>query len=73
VLVTGGTDGIGLEVAHQMAAEGANICMVGRTKSKVDQKLKEIQENYQKIKTRGLIFDFAKQCLISDYKSHIAD
>jgi len=42
VIVTGGSDGIGLEICHQMAAIGFNICVVGRTRAKIDEKLLEI-------------------------------
>ncbi len=30
VIVTGGSDGIGLEICQQMAVIGFNICIVGR-------------------------------------------
>lgn len=30
VVVTGGSDGIGLEICHQMAAKGFNICIIAR-------------------------------------------
>ncbi len=40
VIVTGGSDGIGLEICDQMAAQGFNICIVGRSVSKIDEKLK---------------------------------
>lgn len=29
-VVTGGSDGIGLQLCHQLAAAGFNICIVGR-------------------------------------------
>lgn len=31
VVVTGGSDGIGLEICHQMAAQGFNVCIISRT------------------------------------------
>ena len=34
-LVTGSSDGIGLEFARQLAREGFNICLVSRTESKL--------------------------------------
>ena len=41
-LVTGGSDGIGLEICEQMAAEGFNICIVGRSQSKIDSVLADL-------------------------------
>ena len=38
-VVTGGSDGIGLEMCHQLAEHGFNICMISRNKQKVDEKL----------------------------------
>jgi len=71
-VVTGGSDGIGLEICEQLAAQKFNICIVGRTKSKVDEKLAALAAKHQ-VKTRAVIFDFATLCTIQDYKSKIAD
>jgi NADPH:quinone reductase-like Zn-dependent oxidoreductase len=38
-LVTGGSDGVGLEICNQMAAQGFNICIVARNQQKIDEKL----------------------------------
>jgi len=35
-LVTGATDGIGLEFCMQLARSGFNICLVSRTESKLE-------------------------------------
>ena len=35
-LVTGASDGIGLEFCKQLAADGFNICLISRTKSKLE-------------------------------------
>jgi short-subunit dehydrogenase len=40
-----------------MAELGFNICIVGRTISKITATLDEIQKKY-KIKTRSVVFDF---------------
>ena len=42
-VVTGGSDGIGLEMCHQLAEQGFNICMISRNKVKVDEKLAQIK------------------------------
>lgn len=42
VLVTGGSQGLGLEVGKQLAAKGANIVIVARDKFKLEKAIKEI-------------------------------
>jgi FlaA1/EpsC-like NDP-sugar epimerase len=72
VVVTGGSDGIGLEICYQLAAQKFNICIIGRNKSKVEEKLSEIASKHT-VKTRAVIFDFASLCTIQDYKTNIGD
>ena len=48
------------------------MCIVGRDPKKIDERLKEIETTYS-VKTRAVIFDFGKLCLISDYKEKVAD
>jgi short-subunit dehydrogenase len=43
-VVTGGSDGIGLAMCHELAAQGFNICIVSRNKEKIETKLLEIRE-----------------------------
>ena len=38
-LVTGGSDGIGLEISQQLARQGFNILMIGRDRAKMMEKL----------------------------------
>ena len=42
-VVTGGSDGIGLEFCNELAKEGFNICIIARNEEKIKQKLIEIQ------------------------------
>ena len=72
-VVTGGSDGIGLEICHQMAAAGYNICIISRTTSKIETKLREISAKFPKLKTRGVTFDFSKHTTIKEYKELIGD
>ena len=59
-VITGGSDGIGLEICHQMAALGFNICIIARNKEKIEEKLKEIEKKFEgKIKTMAIVADFA--------------
>jgi 3-dehydrosphinganine reductase len=43
VIVTGGSQGLGLEFAKQLAAKGANVVIVARNKSKLQKALAEIK------------------------------
>ena len=42
VVITGGTDGIGLATAKSFAAEGANVYVTGRRQERLDEALNEI-------------------------------
>lgn len=44
-IVTGGTNGIGEAVARQFIEEGAKVCVLGRSESKLDSLQKEFGEN----------------------------
>ena len=59
-VITGGSDGIGLEIAHQTAAQGFNICIIGRNETKINEKLAEIKSKNPTIKTMCIVFDFNK-------------
>lgn len=48
-----------------MAARGFNVCIIGRTQSKIEAKLKDLE--IYKIKTKGVVFDFASLVNIKDY------
>ena len=72
VVVTGGSDGIGLEICKQIAELGFNICMISRNKQKMEDKLKQIQEKTQdktgkKIQTMAIVADFADLYSYADY------
>ena len=50
-LVTGGSDGIGLEMCNRLAGLGFNICMVSRDGAKMALQCKKIEESHA-VKTR---------------------
>lgn len=41
VLITGGSSGLGLELAKQMAAQGSTVIICGRSQEKLDQAVKQ--------------------------------
>jgi NAD(P)-dependent dehydrogenase (short-subunit alcohol dehydrogenase family) len=43
-IVTGGTDGIGREIARQLSSDGASVVIVGRDESKADGLRRELRE-----------------------------
>ena len=53
-VVTGGSDGIGLELCNQFAENGFNICMISRNKAKVEKKLEEIKQKYPSVATHAV-------------------
>ena len=73
VLVTGGSDGVGLEVCQQMARQGFNICMVARNEAKMAEKLAHITESFPQVKVKSVVFDFADHWQVQDYQNDIAD
>ena len=67
-MVTGGSDGIGLAMCHELAAQGFNICMVSRNKEKIDTKLAEIKELFPLCETRGVVADLSKMSTMEEYR-----
>lgn len=45
-LVTGGSDGIGLELCNQLAEQGFSVCMLARNLSNMEQKLAALRIKY---------------------------
>lgn len=43
MLITGASEGMGLSVACQLAAKGANIILISRSPEKLEKALKEVQ------------------------------
>ncbi len=57
VVITGGTDGIGLTTAHSFAAEGAHVYITGRRQERLDEALEKIGNGA--IGVRGDVSDLA--------------
>ena len=60
VVITGGSDGIGLEICEQMTEKGFNICIIGRSQNKIDEVMADLLKKFPKIKTKVVIADFAE-------------
>jgi len=44
VVITGGSDGLGFSLAKAFVAKGSKVCVLGRTKSKIDTAVKKLGE-----------------------------
>jgi NAD(P)-dependent dehydrogenase (short-subunit alcohol dehydrogenase family) len=56
-LVTGSTAGIGYAIAHALAAEGAQVCINGRSQASVDAALKKLQSALPEAQVQGVATD----------------
>ena len=76
VVITGGTDGIGLQYGRDMAELGFNICVIARSEDRLRNSCSEFQrialEKKKTIKTKYVVADFFHLTTFDQYKS-IAD
>ena len=56
-LVSGSTAGIGLAIASQLAAEGAEVVVSGRTQARVDEAVAHVQKHAPGARVRGIAAD----------------
>lgn len=73
VLITGGSDGIGLSMVHMLAARGFNVIIVARNQAKMDEKVAEVKKKYPDRKYMTIVADFSKMHTIKEYRTVIAD
>ena len=59
-VVTGATDGIGLEYARQLADKGYNLLLISRTQSKLDKVREEITARHPQCEVNVLAVDFGR-------------
>lgn len=71
-IVTGGNGGIGKGIARGLAAAGANIVIAARKKSKIDEVVREIQEEFGK-DALGLPFDIRQADQIHSMTRKVVD
>lgn len=76
-VVTGGSDGIGLAMCKKLAKEGFNICIVSRSRSKINEKLEEIKKECRdgdsSFKTQCIVADFCEMRTLNEYRKMIAN
>lgn len=71
-VVTGGSEGLGLEMCNQLAEQGFNICMISRNKTKIDQKIGELRLKHPLIKLKGVAADLSTKTSVAEYKDLVA-
>jgi short-subunit dehydrogenase len=71
VIVTGGSDGIGLQMCLKLASLGFNICIVARDEAKMTLHCNDIEQKYS-VKTKSIVCDFSKVVSIADYIQVVA-
>lgn len=69
--VTGSTDGIGLEYAHQLAEKGYNLLLLSRTEEKLKNVALEIGGKYPNLKIEYLAVDFTRTDIYESIKAKI--
>ena len=65
-VVTGGSDGIGLECCNQLANDGFNIIMVSRNQAKIDTKLEELRARYPDREFGSVAKDLGKLASVAE-------
>ena len=65
-LITGGSSGIGLALAKQLAHEGVSVCLLARDKEKLSQAVREIEKKVGKNQDQ---FIDAISCDVTDCSS----
>lgn len=67
-VITGGSDGIGLAMAHEMASQGFGVCIMARNLVKMNKCLEEIKEKYPNVETKAVVCDFSQVCTMAEYR-----
>ena len=63
-LVTGASDGIGLEFCKILAAKGYDIILVARRKTKLNELAKSLSKHHKNISCTVISSDLSKPCLL---------
>jgi retinol dehydrogenase-14 len=66
IVITGASDGIGLEAASQLAKEGHHVVMVGRNPAKLTAAVKRIRHESRDVPVESFVCDFASLANVRD-------
>jgi len=73
ILVSGATNGVGLEASVVLARRGARVLMVGRDPAKAAARLDEVKERSGSAAVESLLCDFASQAQIRELAREVHD
>lgn len=73
ILITGATDGLGRETAHDLAARGARVLLHGRDAAKLEAVLAQIRAATANDRLRGLVADFASLADVGRLAARVHD
>lgn len=65
-LVTGGTSGIGHEIAKAYLKAGAAVIITGRSQERIDKAVKQLQEVTERASIQGIVLDMKDVCAIDE-------
>lgn len=66
-VVTGGSDGIGLEMSNQLAGYGFNVCIVSRNLEKIEQKIAELRQSHPNTQFKAVKADISTMSTMDAY------
>jgi 17beta-estradiol 17-dehydrogenase / very-long-chain 3-oxoacyl-CoA reductase len=71
VVITGGSDGIGLAYAHKFASQGFNLVLIAQTLEKLQKRAEQILDQYPNIQIQTIATDLSKNT--SSYYNELLD
>ncbi|MCW3017512.1 MAG: 3-oxoacyl-ACP reductase [Solirubrobacterales bacterium] len=72
ILITGSTDGLGLALAHHLAADGAQLILHGRHRDKLDRTAADIAQRHHRPEPATVLADLADLAQVRDLSKQVA-
>ncbi len=66
-LITGGSSGLGYELARKLAEAGKNIIIVGRNRERLDRTVEELRKEYGEVEVRGGQLDISNLSQVDSF------
>ena len=71
-VVTGGSDGLGLELCDSLAEQGFNICIISRNRDKIDKRIGELREKHPLVQYKSVQADLSALATMAEYNELVA-